>query len=522
MRSSAASLAAAALFTSAALIAGTVLVAGPPMVETKVVDLFRQQQTLLAEQGSRRIEEALAGVEARLTSPLEREASEIESARTPEELRIALARLGRPSDARFGITLFVHDDGGHVIAVSPRADHEHIDEFLAHDHQPQPVGAGRSFGACQKCVEKAAQLSVTTRLADDRRLAANIDLERLAGEVFEQITRGRNARAALVDGDGEEQYVVKTAEVGGQTEWISGDAAIPDSDWKIRVDAPRGSISADIDRTTRQLFSASGGVLGLVLLGLSLLGTVVYREHQARLMRARALAHQDKLATLGTLAAAVCHEINNAIMIATLNLDEVAQTAADTLNPEQGEMLEHASGALEGLAELSGELNQFARQERSAEDFDVSEAVESALRIVRPKLETRARIGLQIDVRPIVHGSRTALSQVLINLILNAFEAADATAAPEDGAQIEIRVGQDGPLAIIAVTDNGPGVPTALRERVFEPFFSSKDGEDQHGGTGIGLWMCARIVEDHDGSIHVEDADDGGACFVVELPAVLA
>jgi signal transduction histidine kinase len=102
-----------------------------------------------------------------------------------------------------------------------------------------------------------------------------------------------------------------------------------------------------------------------------------------------------------------------------------------------------------------------------------------------------------------------------LNLVLNGIEAAGTGSIVEVGVGIEeTRSGRKG---AIRVTDSGPGVPHDLRERVFNPFFTTRQD-----GVGLGLSICARIVEEHKGSIDIDDAPGGGARFTVLVPAAIA
>ena len=499
------------LLLGASVLAAVLFATGPAQVDRWAVEMFREQQTLLAEQAARRIEQTLSELEARLDSSLERQASGIAEATTRAEYEAALARLARPSDRAIGALFLVHEEDGHLLAAHSVDGSVDLDDFVKHDHLPQPAGNESGLGACESCIHDEGQLSVTTQLDDRRRLAVNVGFEQLAGETFRQITQGRNKRAALLDARGVEQHVVQTAETG--TDWITGRVALPGTDWHVEVAAPRRAIAADIDRSTRRLLLGSGGVLLLVLLGLGSLGLSKYRQQEEQIRQVRALAHQEKLATLGTLGASVAHEINNSLGAAQANISLLRARAEDQLDPKDLQLIDRAFQAIEQLAELSRELNVYARKAQEPSEFSVVDAAESALRIVRPKLGDHASIDLEVDAEPILSGHPTALTQVLVNLILNAHEAIDG-----DEPHIFLRITRRDRTAVITVSDNGPGVPERLRDQIFEPFFTTKNGDEQDGGTGIGLWLCARNVELHDGEIRVESAAEGGARFVIELP----
>ncbi|MBM4395230.1 MAG: sensor histidine kinase, partial [Deltaproteobacteria bacterium] len=116
-----------------------------------------------------------------------------------------------------------------------------------------------------------------------------------------------------------------------------------------------------------------------------------------------------------------------------------------------------------------------------------------------------------------VRGDREKLVQVVLNLVLNAVRATAGAAASGGQARVDLslrEVARSGArFAAIEVADNGPGVPAELRERIFNPFFSTRPD-----GTGLGLAISARIVEEHAGLIEVDDAPGGGALFRVLLP----
>ena len=111
---------------------------------------------------------------------------------------------------------------------------------------------------------------------------------------------------------------------------------------------------------------------------------------------------------------------------------------------------------------------------------------------------------------PLVSCQPTLLGQVLVNLLLNALDAMNG----QRNARLTLRVRANAKHALVEVEDTGPGVPEALRARIFEPFFSTK-GES---GNGLGLWISKNLVEAHGGTIKVASAPGAGASFTVELP----
>jgi signal transduction histidine kinase len=122
---------------------------------------------------------------------------------------------------------------------------------------------------------------------------------------------------------------------------------------------------------------------------------------------------------------------------------------------------------------------------------------------------TDVAFGLDLAETPLpVRGSRVMLEQVAVNLILNACEA------QPQGGEVRVRSRRAGAHAVAEIADRGPGVAEADRERIFEPFFSTKES------TGLGLSICHSIVRQHDGELTVSGREGGGALFRVTLPFV--
>ena len=134
---------------------------------------------------------------------------------------------------------------------------------------------------------------------------------------------------------------------------------------------------------------------------------------------------------------------------------------------------------------------------------------EEAAALLRPHVE-QAELGLEIEVEescPRIAGDPALLEQVLSNLILNAIEAA------ESPGRIVLRASAAGARRVaIQVDDDGPGIPSQLRDDLFKPFVTGRSG-----GTGLGLALCRKIVEAHGGTVEVGQSDLGGARFVIRL-----
>jgi signal transduction histidine kinase/CheY-like chemotaxis protein len=241
----------------------------------------------------------------------------------------------------------------------------------------------------------------------------------------------------------------------------------------------------------------------------------------------------DRVMALGTLAASVAHEINNPLTYVIANGDAVADEidaleklmAADLRGPTLADARASLARIREGLgpirsgasriAGITRDLRSFSRpDESSMARIDIRTVVESVLRLVAKEVEARARLVLDLQPTPPVLGNEARLVQVVLNLIVNAFQALPPDAPSRNEVHIGTRT--DGGRIVIEIADSGRGVPATDRELIFEPFFSTKEiGQ----GTGLGLFVCRNIVRGFSGEIEVGDRPGGGAQFRVTLPA---
>ncbi len=227
----------------------------------------------------------------------------------------------------------------------------------------------------------------------------------------------------------------------------------------------------------------------------------------------RQLFHAERLTTVGRLAAGLAHEINNPLegMANYLSLLKDALARGD---------LEASQRRLEGVRQGLDRAALVVRQvlapagpagaPRAA--FDLVRVLGDTTAFVRSRREFgRIRFETALPEAPlVVTGNPVMIGQVATNLILNACEA-----QPE-GGEVAVVARREGERVVAEVQDRGPGVPADVRERIFEPFFSTKDS------TGLGLSVCHSIVRDHGGELVVGSRDGGGAVFRMTLPAAAA
>jgi signal transduction histidine kinase len=226
------------------------------------------------------------------------------------------------------------------------------------------------------------------------------------------------------------------------------------------------------------------------------------------------LAHGERLAAAGTLAAGLAHEINNpiAFVLANLNHLQSLRKEADA-DAEIEEVLLETQEGVARLRAIVDELLRLARSgERVSEPVSLAHVVESVLPIVRHEAQDRVSIETELGPAPLVRGDPGWLGQVVLNLIQNAIHE---LRAGERGGCVRVRVAAAAAGAELVVEDDGPGIPEHVLPHIFEPFFTTKAAGV---GTGLGLAVTREIVSRHGGRIEVE-TDTAGTRFRVTLPA---
>lgn len=238
--------------------------------------------------------------------------------------------------------------------------------------------------------------------------------------------------------------------------------------------------------------------------------TAVLRDISDRKQMQTKLAQAERLAAVGELAAGVAHEVNNPIN----TIINCAQLIADGDDARSNCEVIIEEG--QRVAEIVRDLLQFARDDRAAaQATSLQEVVARTLRLVGENWK-RHGIRLHIDLPddlPSVLARPQQLQQVLLNLLINAKDA--LTEAGTADRRVEVTARRRDGVVQFSVQDNGPGVPAALADRVFEPFITTKRAR---GGTGLGLSISKSIVEGFGGSIALRSKTDAGAAFDVTLP----
>lgn len=223
------------------------------------------------------------------------------------------------------------------------------------------------------------------------------------------------------------------------------------------------------------------------------------------------LAHHQRLETIGALTSSIAHEFNNLLTpIMGYSILVLEQTPPD--GEAYDSLLEiynasrKAKDIISRLSDLSRKNTPLTFQYVSPDDL-----VRRVLAVANPVRPARVEVAVQLDCRHLwLYGNETQLSQLLLNLILNAFQAME----PEGGRLTLTTAAPDGDV-VLSVSDTGPGIPPVVLPHIFEPFFTTKD---RGKGTGLGLAIVQQVVEEHHGTIAVDTAPDRGTTITVTFP----
>jgi len=235
------------------------------------------------------------------------------------------------------------------------------------------------------------------------------------------------------------------------------------------------------------------------------------------------LVQTENLASLGRLSAGIIHEINNPlnyVKMGVLSLQQRMPLLPAPEQPKYAEILGDVSEGVERVIQIVSDLRGFTQPGIGPRgDVRVAEVVESSLRFLSHEWHGRVEVKRDIPDGLAFPGRRNQIVQVLINLLKNAVDALKAQPPSENPPTIEISARREKERVWVVIRDNGPGIAPENLAKIFDPFFTTKDvGE----GMGLGLSICHRIVQDHEGRIRVRSEAGRGCEFTLEFPAELA
>ncbi len=323
-------------------------------------------------------------------------------------------------------------------------------------------------------------------------LLFNRALSRLTGRGGEEAL-GADLLALLPERERDRTQAVLQRSIGGEA--VTG--------FETRL-AVRGGGEALVTFHTAPIVGHGGEVEGVIAIGQDLTAL--------RAMERRA-EHFQRLAAVGQLAAGIVHELNNPLVAVVTYSDHLLERRRGReLDPGDAEKLRRIRDAGERIQRLARDLITYARPGADKpEPLDLGILLDQAARMCDPALrEARARVLQEIAPAPTILGGRAGLLQVFVNLITNA-----AQSLPSEGGTVTLSLESQGEELVARVSDDGQGIPPEVQTRIFEPFFSTKEGGH---GVGLGLSIVQGIVSRHGGTIDVMSAPGKGTTFAVRLP----
>jgi PAS domain S-box-containing protein len=247
----------------------------------------------------------------------------------------------------------------------------------------------------------------------------------------------------------------------------------------------------------------------------------VNRDVTQRMRTEVQLHFAQRMASLGTLATGMAHEINSPLACIAANLAfATEQVRAVAANGD--ELLAALQDAAEGAARVGAVVraldsfsrHDFHRHDAVPEPVDLVTVLQGSLRLAMDEIGRRARLVTELHPVPLVRGSTHLLEQVFLNLLLNAAQSLEGGDPGRNEIHAATRLEADG-RAVVEIRDNGCGISPEIIDRIFDPFFTTKP---PGSGAGLGLSICHGIITSLDGEITVESRPGCGSTFRVALP----
>ena len=225
------------------------------------------------------------------------------------------------------------------------------------------------------------------------------------------------------------------------------------------------------------------------------------------------LQHAEKSAVVGRLGSAIAHEIRNPLNYINLTLDHLrAKFAPKEEKPREpfDRLIVQLKSEVERINRQITDLLRYSRPLKlDLQPTDINQVIENSLRLAERQAEEQS-VDISVvkeGVIPQISGDAEYLRSVFSNLFINAVQAM------QKGGKLNVEIGRENNFVVVKVADTGSGIPPENLDRVFEPYFSTKET-----GTGLGLAIVKKIVDDHHGAIEVESASGKGTTFRVALP----
>lgn len=265
------------------------------------------------------------------------------------------------------------------------------------------------------------------------------------------------------------------------------------------VSFPARDRTIELSVTTSRIHNPNGELIGAL---------VIFSDLTARKETQRRLAQTERLATLGELMAGVAHEVRNPLTAIRGYVQIIRQ---QTSLPVHQEYLSVVLKEIDSINKVIQQLLDFSRPRQSQWQLVLlNSLIEETLILVQTSgVQARITFNFEQDTGlPAIVADRELLKQVILNLLINAVQAINAR------GEIRIRTWQySATQQAVAIEDNGGGIDIALQKKIFDPFFTTKAS-----GTGLGLALSQRIINAHQGDIHVASMPGCGATFTLILP----
>ena len=246
---------------------------------------------------------------------------------------------------------------------------------------------------------------------------------------------------------------------------------------------------------------------------------VVHDLTERRQIQARAQL-ADRMASVGTLAAGVAHELNNPLAYVLSNLKLMQEEIEDlrpVMSPERlhaiGELVDESFEGATRMGDIVRDLKTFSRADDETKgSVKLVPVIESSINMAWNQVRHRARLHKRFSATPRVEVNESRIGQVIVNLLLNAAQAMPEGQADRNDVHVVTYTDAEG-WAVIEVTDTGSGIPPETLARMYDPFFTTKAN-----GTGLGLSICHNIVTSAGGEILVDTEVGRGTTFTLRLP----
>lgn len=255
------------------------------------------------------------------------------------------------------------------------------------------------------------------------------------------------------------------------------------------------------------------------------------RQLQAQLMQ------MERVVAIGSLAAGIGHEINNPLAYVQSNIDYCTERWGELLDVLERFRKEHGEAYLDG--QMQREFHQFASALAEASEgvdrvssivadlraftnmrnarlgpVELRRSIDSAVNLARNELRQKAQLEIQLDALPLVLGNEIKINQVFLNLLLNAAQAMPPGAPLKHKINITASYLEEQGVISVIVEDNGPGIPAAVLDKVFDPFFTTRA---RGAGSGLGLTVAQNIMHVHGGNISVESTIGEGTAVTLHF-----